>query len=105
MWISKPRFEALVRAEAQVEALNEMIERLNSSLTKAYEARDAERKRSDNAVDRLLNSKGLPAVTPPEKITLEELSSMFEETPEGIAAVREAIEKHGIEDVLLGETG
>ena len=83
MWVKGSAYIALVARVAELEATlaaqEEMVERLNSSLTKAYAATDAERKRSDSAVDRLLNSKGLPAVTPPDKVTLEELSSMFED--------------------------
>ena len=107
MWIKRTDYIVLVSQLATVEATlvaqSEMVERLNASLLKAYAARDAERKRSDNAIDRLLNVHHLPAVTPPDKITLDEISGMFEESPDEVAALHKAIEERGIEDVLLDE--
>lgn len=63
----------------------------------------AERKRSDTAVDRLLNEKGLPAVTPPRPMAeqLADISSMFDETDVEAEAVRKRIEAEGVEAVLL----
>ena len=107
MWISREDYVSLLvensRLKAQVD--NAAVEKagLLADLSLCRGELSQERKRSDNAIDRLLNSKGLPAVTPPEKVDLEALASMFEETPEGIAAVRKRILDEGIEEVLLGE--
>jgi uncharacterized coiled-coil protein SlyX len=107
MWIKAQNYAILLAKLAGLEATlagqAEMIERLNASLTKAYESRDRERKRSDNAIDRMLNVHHLPAITPPDKITLDEISSLFEETEEEKAAVLKEIEARGIEEVLMAE--
>ena len=107
MWVRRADYISLVASVAELTATKtaqvEMVERLNSSLTKAYAARDAERKRSDNAIDRMLNVRHLPAVTPPDKITLDEISGLFEESPDEVAALQKTIEERGIEEVLLDE--
>jgi len=103
MWIGKELYAALVRDNNTSHWTAKVIEERDTLIAELKVALAAERKRSDNAVDRLLNSKGLPAVTPPDKVTLEELSSMFEETPESVEAIHKAIEEHGIEEVLFSE--
>lgn len=107
MWIKRAAYDTLIRNNAAFEKwahdLLASEQRLLDQIENLKDALVAERKRSDSTVDRLLNSRGLPGVTPPEKLDLESLSSMFEETPEGIAAVRKSIEEHGIEEVLMGE--
>jgi len=107
MWIKRDAYITLVSRVASLEATGaaqeRLIERLNASLTRAYIIRDAERKRSDTAIDRMLNVHHLPAVTPPDKITLDEISGLFEESPDEVAALQKTIEERGIEEVLLDE--
>ena len=103
MWINRNVYVALVRDSNTAYWAAKVIEERDALIVELKVALAAERKRSDNAVDRLLNSKGLPAVTPPDKVTLEELSSMFEEAPESVEAIHKAIEEHGIEEVLFSE--
>ena len=105
MWVNHEKFLTIcLELERQRERAGNLAQDLkvaSAFIDELKTAIVAERKRSDSAIDRLLNSKGLPAVTPPDKVTLEELSSMFEETPEGVAAIHKAIEEHGIEEVLF----
>jgi hypothetical protein len=106
MWVRRADYtllrERLAGVSAQVFAKTEVIKDLIERVDELKAALIAERKRSDNAVDRMLNVKHLPAVTPPDKITLDEISSMFDESPEAVAAIHKAIAEQGIEEVLLG---
>jgi hypothetical protein len=107
MWIKRAIYETLVRNNAAFEkwahGLLASEQRLLDRIDELKAALVAERKRSDTAIDRLLNTKGVSGIVPAEKVDLEELTSMFEESPEEIAAVRKAILDQGIEEVLLGE--
>jgi hypothetical protein len=87
--------------QAQMDALKGLVNEGKVHIGRLEDQIAAERKRSDTTVDRLLNTKGVQGITPSEKVDLEELTSMFEETPEEIAAVRKAILDHGIEEVLF----
>jgi hypothetical protein len=63
---------------------------------------DAERLRSDEAVDRLLGMKGIGPVSPMEKPpTLESLSDLFQEDPDEVKAIIDDIKERGAADVLL----
>jgi len=103
MWINHAKYVDLVRDSNTAYWLSKKVDELGAAIVELKVSLAAERKRADNAVDRLLNVNHLPAVTPPDKVTLDELSGMFEETPEGIAAIKKAIEEQGIEEVLLTE--
>ena len=106
MWIKRAAYDVLkglnATLSAQVYAKTEVIKDLISRLDELKEALAAERARSDSAVDRLLEQKGVSPVTPVKAPTLEDLSSMFEEAPDEVAKIREAIKEQGAENVLLG---
>ena len=107
MWLSSAVYAEM---KAEIAVLTERVTALRALVTAAdkYVADllgwvAEERQRAEAAVDRMLNVKNLPGITPPKGMSLDEMSSMFEETPEAVAAIRKASEDVGIEEVLLGE--
>ena len=109
MWIMAKTWTAKIAEIAalteRVSALVTQVIELQALQAKLEEAVAAERARSDSAVDRMLGQKGLPPVTPIKSPTLDDLSSMFEESPEEVAAIRRGIAEHGAAEVLMGTTG
>lgn len=104
MWIKRTEYLTLyglnATLAAQVMALDLQVLELQKRGQELAEALAAERARSDNAVDRLLNMKGLPGVTPTKHATLDDITGMFAEDEEAVAAVRKAIAEHGLEQTL-----
>ena len=106
MWLRAVTY-AEMKAEtaslkARVEVMREIINDLLKGSAALEEKFAAERARADIAVDRMLGQQGVPPITPVQAPTLEDLSSMFEEDPIEVKAIREAIKERGAENVLLG---
>lgn len=105
MWIMVKTYAEMqaqiASLKSQVESLKTAIETLVKLNEKFEEAMAAERARADIAVDRMLGQQGVPPITPVQAPSLEELSSMFEESPAEVAAIRQAIKERGAFDVLM----
>ena len=102
MWIKRDLYDTFMQKVAQVEFCEVNLDELKAEIQRLRVELAAERARSDSAVDRLLEQKGVSPVTPVKAPTLEDLSSMFEEAPDEVAKIREAIKEQGAENVLLG---
>lgn len=105
MWIRRATYDTLVRNSATFEKwahdLLASEQRLLERIEELKESLAAERARSDIAVDRLLEQRGSAPITPIKAPSLEELSSMFEESPEEVRAIRADIKERGAANVLL----
>ena len=108
MWIMAKtwaeRLAEVATLKERVAALQTEVAFLTAYSERLVEAVATERARSDVAVDRLLEQKGVSPVTPVKAPTLEDLSSMFEEDPTEVRSIREAIKEQGAGNVLLGNT-
>lgn len=106
MWIKATEYALL---KARIAELEGQVQLWGDRHTKALAAADewkaradAERLRSDEAVDQLLQTKGLPSVAPTEKPpTLEQLSDLFAEDPAEVREIVNEIKERGAESVLL----
>ena len=101
MWIKRDIYDAFMQKVAQVEFCEVNLDELKAEIQRLRVELAAERARSDSAVDRLLEQKGVGPVTPVKAPTLEDLSSMFEEDPAEVTAIRHAIKEQGAAAVLM----
>lgn len=106
MWIKRMVYEDLLRKAITDATLvgvqTDTIAALKSRVKELSDRLDAERLRSDEAVDQMLRVKGLPSVAPTEKPpSLEELSDLFAEDPDAVREIVGDIKDRGAATVLL----
>ena len=106
MWIMAKtwadRVAEIAALREKVASLTSLVGDLRESVAKFEEALSAERARSDSAVDRLLEQKGVGSIATVKSPTLDDLSSLFEETDSEVSRIKEAIAYQGAAEVLLG---
>lgn len=106
MWIKHLDWEVtlvkLQKAETEARFYQNQVDELKSKLRELQVRLDQERMRSDEAVDKMLQVRGLPPVSPTEKPpSLEELTSLFDEDPAEVRTITHDIKDRGADTVLL----